>query len=214
MTLMVNEIFYSIQGESIYSGRPCIFVRLTGCNLRCTYCDTRYAYEEGVKMEIAEIIRRVKTYNCRLVEITGGEPLLQIETPLLILNLLENGFEVMMETNGSLDISSVDPRCVKIVDIKCPSSLESEKNDQENLKRLSPEDQIKFVIGSRTDYEYAKKYIGLNLPGFPGDHILFSPVSGVMPPARLAEWMLEDSLNVRLHLQIQKIIWPDREKGA
>ena len=214
MTLMVNEIFYSIQGESIYSGRPCIFVRLTGCNLRCTYCDTRYAYEEGVKMEIAEIIRRVKTYNCRLVEITGGEPLLQFETPLLILNLLENGFEVMMETNGSLDISSVDPRCVKIVDIKCPSSLESEKNDQENLKRLSPEDQIKFVIGSRTDYEYAKKYIGLNLPGLPGDHILFSPVSGVMPPARLAEWMLEDSLNVRLHLQIQKIIWPDREKGA
>ncbi|MBW2197230.1 MAG: radical SAM protein [Deltaproteobacteria bacterium] len=186
MTLLINEIFYSIQGESIYSGRPCIFVRLTGCNLRCTYCDTRYAYEEGVEMEIAEIIRRVAAYNCRLVEITGGEPLLQTETPLLIFRLLENGYEVMMETNGSLDITKVDARCVKII----------------------------FVIGNRTDYVYAKKIIELNLPDFPEDHILFSPVSGKMPPADLAEWILEDNLNVRLHLQIQKIIWPDREKGV
>ena len=174
MTLLINEIFYSIQGESIYSGRPCIFVRLTGCNLRCTYCDTRYAYEEGVEMEIAEITRRVAAYNCRLVEITGGEPLLQTETPLLILRLLENGYEVLMETNGSLDISKVDARCVKIVDIKCPSSDASEKNDLENLKRLNPKDQIKFVIGNRTDYVYAKKTIELNRPDFPEDHILFS----------------------------------------
>ncbi len=214
MTLLVNEIFYSIQGESIYSGRPCIFVRLTGCNLRCTYCDTRYAYEEGEEMEIAEITRRVAAYNCRLVEITGGEPLLQTETPLLILRLLEKEYEVLMETNGSLDISKVDARCVKIVDIKCPSSDASEKNDPENLKRLNPKDQIKFVIGNRADYVYAKKATELNPPDFPENHILFSPVSGKMPPADLAEWILEDNLNVRLHLQIQKIIWPDREKGV
>jgi 7-carboxy-7-deazaguanine synthase len=214
MTLLVNEIFYSIQGESIYSGRPCIFVRLTGCNLRCTYCDTRYAYEEGVEMEIAEITRRVAAYNCSLVEITGGEPLLQTETPLLIVRLLENGYEVLMETNGSIDISKVDARCVKIVDIKCPSSDASEKNDLENLKRLNPKDQIKFVIGNRTDYVYAKKATELNPPDFPEDHILFSPVSGKMPPGNLAEWILEDNLKVRLHLQIQKIIWPDREKGV
>jgi len=214
MTLLVNEIFYSIQGESIYSGRPCIFVRLTGCNLRCTYCDTRYAYEDGVVLEIAEIIRRVAAYNCRLIEITGGEPLFQTETPFLILGLLENGYEVLMETNGSLDISKVDPRCVKIVDIKCPSSHASEKNDLENLKRLNPKDQIKFVIGNRADYLYAKKTMALNRPDFPEDHILFSPISGKMPPADLAEWILKDNLNVRLHLQIQKIIWPDREKGV
>jgi len=214
MALMINEIFHSIQGESTYSGRPCIFVRLTGCNLRCSYCDTRYAYEEGVKMEISEIINRVAGYECPLIEITGGEPLLQSETPLLIYRLLENGYEVMMETNGSLDISSVDGRCIKIVDIKCPTSSESDKNDLENLKRLNPKDQVKFVIGSRKDYEYAKETIELIHPGFPMDQILFSPVSGEMAPAKLAEWILEDSLNVRFHLQLHKIIWPGKEKGV
>jgi len=122
MTLLVNEIFYSIQGESTHSGRPCIFVRLTGCNLRCSYCDTRYAYEQGVKMELPEIVSRIADYKCPLVEITGGEPLLQSKTPTLIYKLLENGYEVLMETNGSLDISGVDGRCIKIVDIKCPTS--------------------------------------------------------------------------------------------
>jgi 7-carboxy-7-deazaguanine synthase len=214
MSLLINEIFYSIQGESTYSGRPCAFVRLTGCNLRCTYCDTRYAYEEGVTLEIAEIMRRVAVYKCSLVEITGGEPLLQDETPLLISSLLESGYEVMMETNGSLDISNVDRRCIKVVDIKCLTSNESEKNDLENLKRLHPKDQIKFVIGSRMDYAYAKNIIALYCPDFSGDHILFSPASGKMPPADLAKWILEDHLNVRLHLQIHKIIWSDREKGV
>jgi len=165
-------------------------------------------------MEIAEIIGRVAAYNCRLVEITGGEPLLQTETPRLIFDLLKNGYEVLMETNGSLDISKVDPRCVKIVDIKCPSSHASEKNDLVNLKRLNPKDQIKFVIGNRTDYVYAKKTMALNRPDFPEDHILFSPISGKLPPEDLAEWILEDNLNVRLHLQLHKIIWPDREKGV
>jgi 7-carboxy-7-deazaguanine synthase len=160
----VNEIFYSIQGESIYSGRPCIFVRLTGCNLRCSYCDTRYAYEEGVSMELTEIINRIAAHRCRLVEITGGEPLLQSQTPILIYKLLENGYEVMLETNGSLDISRVDRRCIKIVDIKCPTSGESDKNDMENLKRLGSKDQVKFVIENRMDYEYAKETMDSNCP--------------------------------------------------
>jgi 7-carboxy-7-deazaguanine synthase len=214
MALLVNEIFYSIQGESIYSGRPCIFVRLTGCNLRCSYCDTRYAYEEGVKMGISEIINRVADYKCSLVEITGGEPLLQIETPTLIYRLLENGYEVMMETNGSLDISMVDGRCIKIIDIKCPTSGESDKNDMKNLKRLGSKDQVKFVIGNRIDYEYAKEIIDSNCPDFPEKQILFSPFSEEITPAKLAEWILEDNLNVRLHLQIHKIIWPDRQRGV
>jgi 7-carboxy-7-deazaguanine synthase len=214
MTLLVNEIFYSIQGESIHSGRPCIFVRLTGCNLRCSYCDARYAYEQGVNMEITEIMNRIAAYQCRLVEITGGEPLLQSQTPILIHRLLENGYEVMLETNGSLDISRVDGRCIKIVDIKCPTSGESDKNDLENLKRLGSKDQVKFVIGSRSDYEYAKESMGSIPPDFPEKQILFSPVSERIPPSRLAEWILEDNLNVRLHLQLHKIIWPDKKRGV
>ncbi len=213
MALLVNEIFYSIQGESIYSGRPCIFVRLTGCNLRCTYCDTQYAYEEGEKMEIAKIMRRVSGFKCRLIEITGGEPLIQNETPLLVSRLLDNGYVVMMETNGSLDISRVDRRCIKVLDMKCPSSNESKKNNLKNLKQLQATDQIKFVIGSDEDYTYAKNIISSHCPDFPGDRILFSPVYGKMPPADLADWILKDHLNVRLHLQIHKYIWPGKDKG-
>ena len=214
MSLLVNEIFYSIQGESTHSGRPCIFVRLTGCNLRCSYCDTKHAYEEGVKMELTEIVSRIANYKCPLVEITGGEPLLQSNTPILISKLLENGYEVLMETNGSLDISSVDGRCIKIVDIKCPTSGESDKNDMENLKRLGPKDQVKLVIGNRMDYEYAKETIDSACPDFPKEQILFSPASEGIAPSRLAEWILEDNLNVRLHLQLHKIIWPDSERGV
>lgn len=214
MSLIINEIFYSIQGESIYSGRPCTFVRLTGCNLRCSYCDTQYAYEEGIKMKITQIMRQVAYYKCPLVEITGGEPLLQNETPLLISKLLENGYDVMMETNGSFDISRVDERCIKIVDIKCPSSNESEKNDLENLKRLHSKDQIKFVIGNHEDYKYAKSIISSHCPDFPGDRILFSPVYGKLSPANLADWILKDHLNVRLHFQLHKMIWPDKNKGV
>jgi len=165
-------------------------------------------------MEVAEIMNRIDTYVCRLVEITGGEPLLQSETPVLIYRLLENGYEVMLETNGSLDISPVDGRCIKIVDIKCPTSGESDKNDMKNLKRLDSEDQIKFVIGNRSDYEYAKEMIESTCPDFPKDQILFSPSSEGIAPAQLAEWILEDNLNVRLNLQLHKIIWPDRMRGV
>jgi 7-carboxy-7-deazaguanine synthase len=165
-------------------------------------------------MEISQIMNRISFFNCALVEITGGEPLLQNETPLLISKLLENGSIVMMETNGSIDISQVDERCIKVVDIKCPSSNESEKNDLENLKRLHPKDQIKFVVGNREDYMYAKNIIKLHCPEFLGDHILFSPASGIMSPADLAGWILGDNLNVRLHLQLHKMIWPDKKRGV
>lgn len=214
MTLLINEIFYSIQGESLYNGLPCVFVRLAGCNLRCSYCDTRYAYEEGSKMELAEILQKVETYHCPLIEITGGEPLLQDDTPLLISELLEKGYEVMMETNGTFDISMVDKRCIKIVDIKCPTSGESDKNDLKNLKRLNQKDQVKFVIGSREDYEYAKNITKLISRKLPERNILFSPVFGKIACAELAKWILEDNLNIRLHLQIHKIIWPVSRKGA
>ncbi len=214
MSLIVNEIFYSIQGESIYSGVPCVFVRLTGCNLRCSYCDTTYAYYEGVELTIEEILPRVDNYKCPLIEITGGEPLLQGDTPLLIDRLLEKKYEVLLETNGSIDISVVDSRCIKIVDIKCPSSGENDKNDLENLKRLNQKDQIKFVIGSREDYEFAKETTKLISPGFPMRNVLFSPLIEQMHLSQLAEWILEDRLSVRLQIQLQKIIWPEKERGV
>jgi len=214
MTLLVNEIFYSIQGESLYKGLPCIFVRLTGCNLRCSYCDTGYAYKEGIKLELSEILKKVGNYHCPLVEITGGEPLFQEDTPLLILKLLKKGYEVIMETNGTFDINLVDKRCIKIVDIKCPSSNESSKNDLKNLKKLNQNDQVKFVIKNRDDYEYAKKTIRLICPEFSQKNILFSPVFGKIDYSKLAGWILEDNLNVRFHIQMHKIIWPDKQRSV
>ncbi len=163
-------------------------------------------------MELAEIIQKVATYHCPLIEITGGEPLLQDDTPLLISELLEKGYEVIMETNGTFDISMVDKRCVKIVDIKCPTSGESDKNDLENLKGLNQKDQAKFVIGSREDYEYAKNITKLISRKLPEKNILFSPVFGKIAFAELAKWILEDNLNIRLHLQLHKIIWPDKQR--
>ena len=213
MSLLVNEIFYSIQGESIYSGIPCVFIRLTGCNLRCSYCDTAYAYYEGVELSIEEILSRVDNYKCPLIEITGGEPLLQGGTLLLIDRLLEKKYEVLLETNGSIDISVIDSRCIKVVDIKCPSSGENDKNDLKNLKRLNQKDQIKFVVGSREDYEFAKETTRLIPPGFPMKNILFSPLIEQMHPSQLAEWILEDRLRVRLQIQLHKIIWPEKERG-
>lgn len=214
ITLQVNEIFYSIQGESLYAGCPCVFVRLSGCNLRCSYCDTRYAYHQGSEMSIGEIRNRIDRYKSNLVEITGGEPLIQERTPLLIENLLSAGYKVLMETNGTLDIGLVDDRCIKVVDIKCPSSGEVEKNDLDNLQRLKPEDQLKFVIGDRNDYKFAKKIKTLLSNEFPYDHILFSAVYKKMPLAQLAKWIIEDRLQVRLHAQLHKIVWPEKERGV
>jgi 7-carboxy-7-deazaguanine synthase len=213
MRLIVNEIFYSLQGESLYSGFPCVFVRLTGCNLRCSYCDTRYAFDDGEPMTIDEIINRVGSYRCRLVEITGGEPLIQEHTPDLIRRFIDTGYTVLLETNGSIDIGCVDPECIKIVDIKCPGSGESHKNHLSNLKILSPHDQVKFVLTDRTDYEFAKEVTVSNWPTAPPIPIFFSPAHHRLNPADLAEWMLNDCLNVRLHIQLHKILWPEMEKS-
>jgi len=213
MNLRINEIFYSIQGESLYAGLPCLFVRLTGCNLRCSYCDTRYAYDDGQLMSVPEIIAHLSSYSCRLVEITGGEPLCQKKTPVLISQLLDNGYTVLLETNGSKNIRIVDPRCTIIVDVKCPGSGESEKNDLKNFDRLSENDQVKFVITDRDDYEYAKNivYSTWSEP-FPVP-ILFSAVHQELDPEMLAQWILDDILNVRLQVQLHKILWPNDEKG-
>ncbi len=215
MSLKINEIFYGIQGESSYTGQPCVFVRLTGCNLRCSYCDTQYAYSEGEEMEIDEIIGRVSSYRCSLVEVTGGEPLIQEDTPNLIHRLLEEGFEVLLETNGSRDISIVDGRCIRIIDIKCPSSGEEKKSNPENLKRLKENDEIKFVIGDRADYEYAKNILdNINLDSPVKNAIHFSNVFGRIHPKTLAQWILEDHLNVRLHIQLHKFIWGSEQRGV
>jgi len=214
MALIVHEIFYSIQGESLYAGLPCVFLRLTGCNLRCVYCDTRYALDKGTAMEIQEILERIADYGCRLIEITGGEPLQQKETPLLVQTLIGEAYTVLLETNGSYDISRLDPRCIKIVDVKCPGSGESSKNRLDNLKHLNRNDQIKFVIGDRQDYIFARD-MTQSLPAeFPLSHILFSPVYGKIAPHTLAEWIMEDRLNVRLHLQLHKFIWPNVDRGV
>lgn len=165
-------------------------------------------------MPLSDITKEVMRSNCKLVEITGGEPLIQTDTPRLIYDLLENGFDVMLESNGTLDTIDIDKRCIKIIDIKCPSSNESHKNNFENMKRLTKRDQIKFVIGTREDYDFSKSILEMHHPKLPDGHILFSPISSHMPSATLAKWILEDNLNVRLQLQIHKWIWPDTEKGV
>ena len=215
MALKVNEIFLSIQGESSCAGWPCSFIRLAGCNLRCSYCDTAYAYEQGEEKTISEIWEEIKNFPCSLVEITGGEPLLQQETPLLIEALLAKGCRVLLETNGSFDISQVTNQCVRVVDFKCPSSGMSHFNNYENLKYLSDQDEVKFVIGNREDFYFAKEMVGRlkKTPSFKGP-IHFSPVFGKIKPEKLAKWILEERLPVHLQLQLQKIIWPKRKKGA
>ena len=212
--LKVNEIFYSIQGESSCAGLPCVFVRLTGCNLRCSWCDTAYAYEEGCSVSFDEIMSRIEAYPCRLVEITGGEPLLHHDTPELVKLLLDRGYTVLVETNGSQNISLLDARCIRIVDIKCPSSGEAEKNDLSNLKRLTMQDEVKFVVGSREDYDYAKSVLEKLPDFFKIKNIHFSPLYVIMTPVMLAGWMLEDGVAARLSLQQHKIIWPGTLRGV
>ena len=215
MSLKVNEIFYSIQGESSYAGRPCVFVRLTGCNLRCAYCDTQYAYHEGREFEIKDIIAQVSSHKCPLVEVTGGEPLIQKQTPFLVKGLVEKGYTVLVETNGSQDISQIDERCIRIMDIKCPSSGEEENNDLENLRRLTDKDEIKFVIGGREDYEFAKNILEFQgRSPFIRNLVHFSPLFEKIEPRLLAEWILEDCLDVRLHVQLHKIIWDPAQRGV
>jgi 7-carboxy-7-deazaguanine synthase len=215
MSLKVNEIFYSIQGESSYAGLPCVFIRLSGCNLRCSYCDTQYAYDEGSEMELEDILEKVGNYNCRLIEITGGEPLLQKETPELIRKLLDSGCKVLLETNGSLDISTIDERCIRIMDVKCPSSGMHERNDLENLKKIGNRDELKFVIADRADYEYAKKVLELaGRASSSSPTVHFSPSFGKIILKELAAWILEDAMDVRLHVQLHKFIWGPSDRGV
>ncbi|MFO7890605.1 MAG: radical SAM protein [bacterium] len=205
--LTVNEIFYSIQGESSYAGYPCVFIRLTGCNLRCSWCDTRYAYYEGEELSVQDIIQQVLGYKSFLAEITGGEPLVQKETPELTKSLIDQGLTVLVETNGSLDISLLPSACHRIIDLKTPSSNESDKNNLSNLKKIEKNDEIKFVICSLEDYDWAKKIISeYNL-----SHrcpVLLSPAYGYVECKQLAQWMLEDNLQARLQPQLHKILWP------
>jgi len=210
--LNVNEIFYSIQGESSFSGIPFVFIRLSGCNLRCSYCDTKYAYEEGKEITVEQILKEVKKYKCPYVEITGGEPLLQDDTPFLVDSLIDKGFNVLVETNGTKDIRVISNKAIIIMDIKCPSSGESDKIDWENLDRLDPKDEVKFVIAEKSDYDWAKEVIAeKNLKG--KVELLMSPVKERINPDLLADWILEDNLNVRLQLQLHKILWPDVKRG-
>ena len=214
ISLNITEIFHSIQGESLHAGRPCTFIRLSGCNLRCHYCDTRYAYEPGKIMPIEEILARVKGYACPLVEITGGEPLLQSESPYLAQALLDAGYEVLIETNGSLPLNRMDRGCRIIMDLKCPSSGASDQNDPDNLKRLSIKDQLKCVIGDWNDYQFARDHLNGLPKDFPIDQVLFSPVYHQLSPQQLAHWILKDRLNVRMQLQLHKIIWPKIDRGV
>ncbi len=216
MSLNVSEIFFSIQGESSHAGRPCVFVRLAGCNLRCTWCDTSYAWEAGNAMEVSEIVERVLDFGCTLVEVTGGEPLIQEQTPVMVTALLERDLTVLMETNGSIDIARVDPACHRIVDIKCPSSGMVRHNNLLNLQRLTERDELKFVIGCREDYEFAGIILAAARPARAARPfgVNFSPVSGALFPRTLAEWILEDRLPVRLNLQLHKILWDPDSRGV
>jgi 7-carboxy-7-deazaguanine synthase len=203
--LRITEIFFSIQGESSHVGRPCVFVRLTGCNLRCTWCDSEYTFTGGERMPLDDVIARVKGYGCKLVEITGGEPLAQAEVFPLIERLCDDGFEVLIETSGSIDITPVDRRAKLILDIKCPGSGEAEKNRWSNLDELRPHDEVKFVIADRADYEWAKNVIEeRRLVRWT---VLLSPVWGRMDMKALAEWMLADRLPARFQTQLHKHIW-------
>lgn len=211
--MKVCEIFTSIQGESSYAGLPCTFIRMTGCNLRCSYCDTTYAYHEGREFSEEDIIREVRRAGISLVEITGGEPLLQKEVFHLIKRLLDEDYKVLIETNGSLSIREVDKRAIVILDIKTPGSGMCEKMDLSNIDNIKGTDEIKFVITGRNDYEWSKAIIyKYNL--IAKCHLLLSPAYGLLPSEKLAKWMIEDRLQARLNLQLHKYIFGADERGT
>jgi len=213
MVLKINEIYYSVQGESTHAGRPCVFIRLTYCNLRCTYCDTEYAFYEGKDMEITHIMNEIKQWDCNLVEVTGGEPLFQDKCINLLNELVKSNYEVMLETGGSLAISDVPKKVIKIVDFKCPSSAMEKKNLWSIVKDLQPNDEVKFVIGNREDFDWAKEKI----TEYSLDKIctlLFSPTSGKIDPQLIVEWILVENLPVRMQMQMHKMIWSPEKQGV
>lgn len=211
--LKVNEIYFSVQGESTKAGLPCVFIRLTYCNLRCTYCDTEYAFYEGKDLTVDQILSEVNKYGCKLVEVTGGEPLFQNECLDLMNRLCNEGFEVLLETGGSLSIKEVDEKVKIIMDLKCPSSGMLKKNLYENINYLKSKDEVKFVIGTKEDYEWTKEILQkYNLTS--KCEVLFSVVFSKLEPVTLVEWMLADKLNVRFQLQMHKFIWEPNAKGV
>jgi 7-carboxy-7-deazaguanine synthase len=212
--LTVNEVFHSIQGESSYAGLPCVFVRLTACDLRCSWCDTPYAFFDGRKRDIDDVVREVRSFGCPLVEVTGGEPLLQPDVYLLMERLVAEGFRVLLETGGHLPINRVPPSVVRIMDVKCPGSGESAKVHWENLSQLSAHDEVKFVIADRADYEFATGVVEQHRLTDRVAGILFSPVHGRLAPADLAAWVLADRLPVRVQLQVHKYIWSPDTRGV
>ena len=206
--LRINEIFYSLQGESRTVGLPTIFIRLTGCPLRCNYCDTEYAFYDGKLLSFQQIFDEISQYQSQYITVTGGEPLAQAACIPLLTELCDKGYQVSLETSGALDVSQVDPRVSKVMDLKTPDSDEADKNLWENLNYLTANDQIKFVICSRDDYDWAKTMIdlhGLNETC----QLLFSPIHGELTPQDLADWILKDQLPVRFQLQLHKYLWND-----
>lgn len=211
--LKVNEIFYSIQGESTYIGLPCVFVRLTGCNLRCRYCDTQYAFHDGINLTLLEIEEQVSRFDCQLIEITGGEPLLQLPVVDLAQDLIHQGKKVLVETNGTQSIDLLPEDAIRIMDIKCPGSRESHQMDWENIDRLKANDNVKFVISHREDFDWAVHVIDkFNL--IDKTQVLFSPAFGLLNPADLVQWMLKLTLPIRLNLQLHKYIWDTQKRGV
>jgi 7-carboxy-7-deazaguanine synthase len=208
-TLRVTEVFYSLQGESRSQGLPTVFVRLTGCPLRCRYCDTAYAFSGGDMLTLAEILGQLAQYKTGYVTVTGGEPLAQANCLPLLSLLCEQGYQVSLETSGALSIASVDPRVVIVLDLKTPASGEAGKNDYDNIPLLKPADQVKFVICDRDDYQWARMQVDRQGLLERVDDVLFSPVFGALEPRQLAEWILADQLPVRMQMQLHKLLWQD-----
>lgn len=211
--MRVTEIFHSVQGESTFVGRPCVFVRLTGCPLRCTWCDTEYAFFGGSEQSVDDILAKIRSYDCPLVEITGGEPLAQTDSNILLCRLCQEGFTVLLETSGSVDTALIDPSVRIILDVKCPGSGMTDRMHWPNVERLRSQDEVKFVIQDRIDYDWAKSVLDRfrlteRCP------VLFSPVFDVLNPRYLTEWILADRLPVRLQLQMHKHIWAPDMRGV
>ena len=212
--LTINEIFHSIQGESTHAGKPCVFVRLTACDLRCSWCDTPYAFHEGHRMSLDAVLEEVERFGCQTVEVTGGEPLLQKEVYPLMQALLDRGKTVLIETGGHRSIAEVPRDVIKVMDIKCPGSGEAHKMDWSNLEHLSTGDEVKFVIRDRADYEYARDVLQRHALVGKVAAVLFSPVHGVLDSRKSSEWVLADRLPVRVQLQLHKYIWDPGTRGV